>query len=215
VAESTARHVRETNARWAEKTSAKTGIPTSRSTVERLRYVLRHAALAPDIAAGVRSGDITPYRAYLSLRQLVREHVEQVKASCKGCHTPEDFWSRVDICEPNRCWNWTRSATHSYGCITYQGKLQRAHRLAYVLAIGPIPADKPLALHKPRICHNRLCCNPAHLYAGDNSDNHRDRLLDGTSNRVPQVVINAVLDREKQGSTPHTLAAHPLARARA
>jgi hypothetical protein len=36
-------------------------------------------------------------------------------------------------------------------------------------------------LHAPIVCHNKLCCNPAHLRPGTAADNARDRALDGTA----------------------------------
>jgi hypothetical protein len=48
----------------------------------------------------------------------------------------------------------------------------QAHRVAYQLANGAIPAGK----HVLHMCDNPICCNPAHLYLGTNADNVRDRV---------------------------------------
>jgi hypothetical protein len=48
-----------------------------------------------------------------------------------------------------------------------------AHRVAF----GPTPLD---VLHK---CDNPPCCNPAHLFAGTNDDNVRDKVQKGRQHR--------------------------------
>lgn len=56
------------------------------------------------------------------------------------------------------------------------GQRMLAHRLAYVLTNGPILPDKPFVCHH---CDNPPCCNGAHLFAGTNADNMRDKCEKG------------------------------------
>jgi hypothetical protein len=60
---------------------------------------------------------------------------------------------------------------HGYGTLKYNGKMVRAHRLAWMATRGEIPEGMHV-LHK---CDVRLCINPDHLFLGTNADNMRDR----------------------------------------
>jgi len=72
----------------------------------------------------------------------------------------ERFWSRVSKTES--CWDWTASKTpEGYGKISMESKDRSAHRIAYELAKGAIPAG----LIIDHICHRRACVNPEHLRA--------------------------------------------------
>ncbi len=85
----------------------------------------------------------------------------------------ERFWKKVSISSPENCWNWEHSIdVRGYGQFYYNGKLVKAHRMAYILTHGSIPQGK-MVCHK---CSNRLCQNPSHLYAGTAKDNARDMI---------------------------------------
>ena len=57
-----------------------------------------------------------------------------------------------------------------YGCLRYRGKAWRAHRLAWTVKYGPIPAGMILC-HR---CDVRRCVNPDHLILGTIRDNNAD-----------------------------------------
>lgn len=61
---------------------------------------------------------------------------------------------------PNRCILWTASTANGYGQFVYEGRPQRASRVAHLLFVGP--AD---GLDVDHLCRNKLCVNPAHLEA--------------------------------------------------
>lgn len=94
----------------------------------------------------------------------------------------ERFWSRVDIGDPEDCWEWTWGKTKAgYGTMGFKdGRLFYCHRIAYVLTYGEIPRGL-LVIHT---CDNPSCVNPAHLKAATNKENildaqKKDRLAKG------------------------------------
>lgn len=85
----------------------------------------------------------------------------------------ESFAARYTI-EENGCWTWTGS-THPLGygycSIRIEGEVHtvRAHRLAWMLAVGPIPDG----LSVDHLCENKICCNPDHLEPVTHQENVR------------------------------------------
>lgn len=89
---------------------------------------------------------------------------------------PADFWARVQ--KGDGCWAWLGYVdANGYGLMKYQGPFVRAHRLAYELAIGPIPPGPHS--HVLHHCDNRSCVRPDHLFLGDDLANARDREMKG------------------------------------
>lgn len=82
----------------------------------------------------------------------------------------ERFWSRVQT-GPG-CWIWT-GARHGngYGGIRVAGRKQQAHRVAYILQVGPIPPGL-IVRHG---CDTPLCVRGDHLVTGTHKDNAHDR----------------------------------------
>lgn len=64
---------------------------------------------------------------------------------------------------PSDCWTWTGSLRQGYGQISIRTETGRttagAHRVAYELAVGPIP----VGLEPDHLCRNTVCVNPDHL----------------------------------------------------
>jgi len=93
------------------------------------------------------------------------------------------FWSKVSIPETQAdCWSWAGSVNEKgYGRF-WDGRSSQwrmAHRVAYEFLKGDIP-DGQMIRH---LCHNRLCCNPAHLEPGTAKDNAQDAVEAGRFTR--------------------------------
>lgn len=74
------------------------------------------------------------------------------------------------LVDESGCWLWTGSVDGpGYGKISADGVLIGAHRVAYQLFVGPIPAG----LHLDHLCRVRACVNPAHLEPVTHRENTR------------------------------------------
>lgn len=75
--------------------------------------------------------------------------------------TEERFWQKVTpLSNPEWCWRWQAAIrSDGYGAFSYDGRMRVAHRYAYQLLVGPIPAG----LQIDHLCRIRHCVNPAHL----------------------------------------------------
>lgn len=74
------------------------------------------------------------------------------------------------------CLEWSKGRfDKGYGAVWHQGKLWRAHRLAWTLIHGPIPAGA-VVRHS---CDNPPCINPDHLLTGSHADNIADKFKRG------------------------------------
>jgi hypothetical protein len=68
------------------------------------------------------------------------------------------FWARVD--KSGDCWLWKGSVNRSgYGRITINRTPAYAHRVAYELAVGPIPPGMQI----DHLCWTTGCVRPEHL----------------------------------------------------
>lgn len=82
------------------------------------------------------------------------------------------FWEKVNCTNsPDECWEWQASTNKDgYGNFNFNGKPERAHRVAYYLTHGTIKEGMRV-LHS---CDNPRCCNPSHLREGTQAENVAD-----------------------------------------
>jgi hypothetical protein len=75
----------------------------------------------------------------------------------------ERFWRYVE--KSDGCWLWTGTRTRDgYGTFhVSHSRSVAAHRFAYQLLVGPIPAGLQLDHVRARGCTSHACVNPAHL----------------------------------------------------
>ncbi len=83
------------------------------------------------------------------------------------------------------CWLW-RGNLYGYHLMSYRGRVEGVHRVAWMLWRGRIPGNTAGARAKKRrtlnICHRcdtPPCVNPKHLFLGSHSDNTRDAIMKG------------------------------------
>ena len=81
----------------------------------------------------------------------------------------ERLWAKVDRSGgPDACWPFTGGlAPTGYATIYRDGHTAYAHRVAYELTVGPIPAG----LQIDHLCRVRPCVNPSHLEPVTNREN--------------------------------------------
>lgn len=89
----------------------------------------------------------------------------------------QELAEKLEATDLASCWPWRGPANRDgYGRLKAAYRIDvLAHRVAWALANGHSPGDA-LILHR---CDNPQCCNPAHLYAGDNARNVADRVERG------------------------------------
>jgi hypothetical protein len=93
-------------------------------------------------------------------------------------HRQEAFTKVVEMRSRGRCWPFLLSTgSHGYGQF-YLGEYcvprsTTAHRVAYVLWVGPIAPAMTIDHDRSR-CGGGICCNPAHLRQLPNELNAKD-----------------------------------------
>lgn len=137
----------------------------------------------------------------LSVAQWAARKYCSLKCNAAACPPPkakpkplaDRFWPKVDRRGDDECWPWLASKDeHGYGMIHVKntghsrhkgdhggGHSTRSHIVAFKLSGGVLLPGQIVCHH----CDNPPCCNPKHLYAGNQLMNVGDRERRGRSNR--------------------------------
>lgn len=95
------------------------------------------------------------------------------------------FWDKVCASDEAACWDWRGGRTKKgYGWVATPIGSRSAHRVAAFLSGMIVDLQSPQhILHR---CDNPPCCNPSHLFLGNNADNVADRVAKGRSGSSPR-----------------------------
>ena len=94
---------------------------------------------------------------------------------------PHVLYERITVDPFTGCWlvrvpGQGADDTGNYPGLVWNGQNWPAHRLAFTLLIGPIPAGYQIDHVHELGCRSRRCCNPAHLEAVTRRENVRRKV---------------------------------------
>jgi len=97
----------------------------------------------------------------------------QPRTMSRFCSVKCRFLSKVNFSSvKGGCWIWTGTRHgKGYGHFRLKGRIEKAHRVAYQLLVGPIAPGNDVC-HK---CDTPSCVNPKHLWTGSDNENREDR----------------------------------------
>ena len=102
-------------------------------------------------------------------RRWQRHGDPQVGRLPVGASLRDRFESYVERDGLLGCWLWTGGTNGQYGELRVGQKIAKAHRVAFEMYVGPIPAG----LEVDHLCRNTRCVNPAHLEPVTKAENVR------------------------------------------
>jgi len=102
------------------------------------------------------------------------------------------FFAKVSL--GPECWVWAASRNaKGYGTFKLNGRSVLAHRFAWRMSGGRLPATMQVCHH----CDNPACVRPGHLFLGTAADNQRDSVTKGRANQQPGIDAAAAKRRAR------------------
>lgn len=136
-------------------------------------------------AYGRRSVGCTQY-AMKVLTQMIKNDFNRGPVTIRKSKFLRDKFNRF-VVRSGGCWGWRGSlSSEGYSTIYRERPTRRlfAHRVSYVLYVGPIPKGLDL----DHLCRNRWCVNPKHLEPVTRAENiHRGAMTKLTAEQVKEV----------------------------
>ena len=102
------------------------------------------------------------------------------------------------------CWEWRGRRTGKYGRFHVNSQQYWAHRVAYVLWVGPIEEGMTVDHVAERGCRGGLCVNPGHL----------EKVTVGENTRRYQRTLPAVVQCSVEGHAPRQRGEGPCRKCR-
>lgn len=115
----------------------------------------------------------------------------------------ERFWAKVEV--TSGCWLWTGAPDRKgYGHLHVAGRSVKAHRFAYELLVGPIPAGHVI----DHLCRTEGCVRPDHLEAVRQVTNVRRGALARFSDEQIEAIKTRLRTTESLGSIARDFGVH-------
>jgi len=165
--------------------------------------------------------------AQTALRRIYRREPTRLEIRCRvnrnwrdlrgrlkhGFHRSlhDRFWEKVDARGPKECWPWLAGIHHKgYGAFQTSKGQTPAQRIAWELGNGRAMRDDAFGCHT---CDQPLCCNPAHIWEGSNSENLADCARKGRlgylgrkTSKLNVAAVHEIRRRRSQGELTTSLA---------
>jgi hypothetical protein len=108
-------------------------------------------------------------------------------------NTAAKFWAKAHGAA-DECWPYGGDGyREGYRTVRWGAGSTYAHRLAWILAVGPIP-DGLFVCHR---CDNPPCANPAHLFLGTQKENLADMYAKGRGPRSKLTAAEVLAIRDR------------------
>ena len=107
-------------------------------------------------------------------------------------------WVLEQCVAVGECWEWSRARIpDGYGHVGWNGKMFKAHRVAYAAANGLTEADLAAVEEVMHECDNKRCIRPEHLRAGTHAENMQDAGARGRISRNKLTEADVVVVRKR------------------